>query len=143
VAAFGCPLTLWPLQCGHAGNLTQGIHIEGGFEMLNKSLFVMFVVLVAIGCMIHSADAQTETRWLQVTDRYGNTLKIEQNPVTKAAHRVYGLKGDISLYGIPLAALNQENIDDAAKRFLSDYQEIIKVGSDDLVLRQASHRKGK
>jgi Zn-dependent metalloprotease len=111
--------------------------------MLKRSLFVTIMVLAILGIVIHSVNAQRQTELVQTTDRYGNALKIEQNSVTKAAHRVYGLKGNINRYGTSMAALNQENIDAVAKRFLADYQEIIKVGSDDLVLKQASHRKGK
>ena len=111
--------------------------------MLKKSLFVTVMLLLALGCTILSANTQSETKWVQATDRYGNTLKIEQNPVTKASHRVYGLRGDISRYGIALSALDQGNIDDVAKRFLVDYQEIIRMEPDDLVLKQANHRMGK
>lgn len=108
--------------------------------MLKKSLFLM--LLAGLTCLTFT-EGESQTTLITVTDKYGDTLQVAQNEVTKAAHRVYGMNVNVSRYGVEVGALHRGNINEVAKRFLADYEDIIKVKPQDLALIKANHSGGK
>ena len=111
--------------------------------MFGRCRIIGILALVSFLWMNQYVQAQSEKNLIQVADKYGNMLKIIQEPITGSAHGVYGLKCDISRYGISNASLDQRNIGRTVQSILADYRDIIKIDSDNLMLKQAMQRKGK
>lgn len=101
--------------------------------MPSKSFHILF--LLAAFCFVAWTGkllAQNEFEWKNVTDKFGQQLTVKENVQTGAAHRVYGKFVNISHYGVSPSELSFENVDKTARKFLSDYQDIIKISPDNL-----------
>ena len=108
--------------------------------MLKKNIRLMvFAVLL---CLTFT-ESESQINLITVTDKFGDTLQVAQNEVTKAAHMIYGLNVNVSRYGVEVGALHRSKIDVVAKRFFADYEDIIKVKPQNLSLIKSDHSGGK
>jgi len=97
-------------------------------------------MLLASFCLLLAfSEGFSQTRWITVFDRYGNPLRVEETILTGAAHRVWDIPFNISRYGAEVSQLTEENIETVCRNFLADYQDVIKIKPQDLVLKRARH----
>jgi hypothetical protein len=100
--------------------------------MLKRSILI---ILLASFCLLLAfSEGFSQTRWITVFDRYGNPLRVEETILTGAAHRVWDIPFNISRYGAEASQLTEENIETVCRNFLVDYQDVIKIKSQDLGL---------
>ncbi len=90
------------------------------------------VLLTAFCWFALGSDVSAQYRWTTVNDKLGRPLGVKENIVTKAAHRVHGLRVNISQYGADIASLQRADVDDLARSFLADYSSITKVEPSNL-----------
>ena len=100
--------------------------------MLGKNFHIFLLSALCFFALTGKLFAQNEFEWKNVTDKFGQQLTVKENVQTRAAHRVYGNFVNISHYGVNPSELSLENVDETARKFLSDYQDIIKISPDNL-----------
>lgn len=95
-----------------------------------KNLFSLSILL-----LIFISSTYSQTIITPYKDKYGNELKVEFNTRDGGAHRIHGIKLNISKLGINNAGLDKNGIESITKKLTEDYREILKISYGNLKLK--------
>ena len=99
-------------------------------KYLHNKFKVLLIVLTIIVLIVSSSFVSAQTT--KVTDKFGNELRVESNPVTNSVKRMYRVNAPVSRFGVSTGQIGQSNIEQLGKSIIKDYEDILGISSDDL-----------
>jgi Zn-dependent metalloprotease len=95
------------------------------------------VLVIALTTLVLLSSSYVYSQTSKVTDKFGNELRVESNPVTNSVKRIYRVKAPTTRHGVSVGQISKSNIEQLGKSIIKDYEDILDISSNDLKVYRA------